>query len=207
MTRKPIIAASLRAGSVSRLLSEKSRIAMAPGSDTIGEAFDIFGRLRQVVDQITQTVSASSLEATHPRDQSPEAAAQGGRMVFGYNVSIGLNGLRMEPFGDVHEPEAGGVLPRSGTQDKVRKSEPKPRAPIVDIFDEGNTLTVIAELPGVSDADILCRLDGCDLHIKTVGPHSYMKNVRLPWQADAASLTQSCRNGILEVSLTRAATP
>jgi HSP20 family protein len=82
--------------------------------------------------------------------------------------------------------------------------KPAARAPIVDVFEEGATLRIVAELPGVAFENITCTLNEGTLQIETSLPR-YSKTVRLPCPVDPASLSQTCRNGILEISLTRAA--
>jgi HSP20 family molecular chaperone IbpA len=43
------------------------------------------------------------------------------------------------------------------------------------------------------------------LQIETRRPPRYSKSLRLPCPVDAASLVQSCSNGILEIRIARAA--
>jgi HSP20 family protein len=122
------------------------------------------------------------------------SAAGPGRAVFGYTVRMGLDGLRAEPFGDLPPEESGQAPPRAAAS----------RAPIVDVFEEEAELRILAELPGVSGEEVSCTLSAGTLHIATTGETRYSKAIDLPVPVVAGSLTQSCRNGILEVRLRRA---
>jgi HSP20 family protein len=183
-------------GSVSRRLSERARQAPAEQAAPDNATGDIFGRLRQMVDHITQAVSAASAANGAQATETGKQAS----VVFGYNLSMGLDGLKMEPFGDV-AAQAGRKRP------DAKSPQAASRAPIVDVFDNDGVVTVIAELPGVAEADITCKLDGTQLHIATSGAHRYAKTVTLPGGLDAATLTRSCRNGILDVRIVRKAAP
>lgn len=197
------MAVRIGAGSVSRRLSERARAASSAGIDTNA---DMFGRLRQMVEQITQAVTAASQVAEDAQTQTGAEATKTGRIVFGYNVSVGLDGLHVEPFGDVQPAEAARAA-HTRRKDRAPPPAPASRAPIVDVFEEDGAVRIVAELPGVSDADITCHLSGLELHISTAGSHRYGKIVQLPWLADMTSLTQRCQNGILEVRLTQVAVP
>ena len=74
------------------------------------------------------------------------------------------------------------------------------REPIVDVFDEGEHLTIIAELPGVEESDIHLEVKHDILDITTQGrDRKYSKEVLLPSTADAATMESSYKNGIKEV--------
>lgn len=80
----------------------------------------------------------------------------------------------------------------------VRMPEKGPvREPIVDVLEGKEEITVIAELPGVSEEDLKVNLVGNTLEI-TAGQFS--KKVSIPRPAKAI-LEQSYKNGILQVKL------
>jgi HSP20 family molecular chaperone IbpA len=126
--------------------------------------------------------------------------------------------MRAEPFGDVSPGEvpepASPAGPRAARPAGSRAAatpnpQPAPRAPIVDVFDEGAEILVVAELPGAADDDVTCTLaatpEGTMLHIAATCAQPYRKTIALPVGIDHSSLRQACRNGILEVRLKRAA--
>lgn len=107
--------------------------------------------------------------------------------VYGVSVRIGpLGGPVLETFGNVKETEEG---PRV---EEVRE-------PLVDVFDEGDTVRVIAELPGVTAEEVHTEVAGDILTLTSDGDRKYNKELLLPCEVDAASLKTSYRNGILEV--------
>lgn len=165
---------------------------------------DIGGKLREFFDALAATAEDITQRAGSAERATGEipfsVGGKPGRAVFGYAVRVGLDGVKAERFGDM--PPA---PPRAGQ--KRTPPAPAPRAPIVDVFDEGETLRIVAELPGVESRDVRCAVTGDAVEIETTGPHAYRKSVALPWPVLPGSLSQSCRNGILELRLRRADTP
>jgi len=75
----------------------------------------------------------------------------------------------------------------------------KQRAVIADIFDEGNYIKIIAELPGVAEQDIETEVKGELLTIAAKGiSREYYKEVTLPCPIKE-ELDSSYRNGILQL--------
>ncbi|MFH1293178.1 MAG: Hsp20/alpha crystallin family protein, partial [Pseudomonadota bacterium] len=68
--------------------------------------------------------------------------------VYGFSVKVGLGGegVKVEPFGNIHKDEMSG----KSVVHEVRE-------PIVDIFEEEDSTLVVAEMPGISVEDV--RLD------------------------------------------------
>ena len=93
-------------------------------------------------------------------------------------------------------------IPRTVGEDVER---PPQREPLVDVFDEGNHLLIIAELPGVEEKDIeiQVRVDTLTLSAQSPGQR-YLKEVALPCPVEGEAKT-SYRNGILQVELTKGA--
>ncbi len=87
----------------------------------------------------------------------------------------------------------------------VRKSAERPpqREPLVDVFDEGDHLLIIAELPGGEEKDIEIEARGDTLTLSAQAPHrKYLKEVALPCPVEGEAKT-SYRNGILQIELTK----
>jgi len=161
---------------------------------------DLLSRLKDVFDQMAQTATKMSESASQHGDVPISIGGKSGRMVFGYTMRMGLDGLQAEPFGDMPAKAA-----RPGSRASAQR--PAPRAPIVDVFEEADAIRVVAELPGVAAEDVVCSLDGLRLHIESHGGHVYARTIELPGPVDASTLVHSCRNGILEISVARAARP
>jgi HSP20 family molecular chaperone IbpA len=90
-----------------------------------------------------------------------------------------------------------------------RTAKPAPnldgtREPLVDCFDEGTTLVVTAELPGVSADHITVSIDGDSLVIEARGSRLYRTRQVLSAAVDPTTLTYDLRNGILEARVAKA---
>lgn len=95
--------------------------------------------------------------------------------------------------------------PLSSIPPAVRKDVERPpqREPLVDVFDEGDHLLIIAELPGVEEKDIEIEVRGDTLTLSAQSPgQRYRKEVALPCPVEGEAKT-SYRNGILQIELTK----
>jgi len=73
---------------------------------------------------------------------------------------------------------------------------------MVDTFDEGDFILVVAEMPGVSDPDIKYEIKGDILIISCENKdRKYYKELLLPALIDEKKITYSNRNGIVEFKL------
>jgi HSP20 family protein len=197
-----------RPKTLSRHLSERARAAGGNADQPApeiaglgGAAAEILGRLKDVFEQVAQAAGAQAhaVDSTAGDGQGDIPFTLGGkqgRMVFGYTMRMGLDGLKAEAFGDI--PPA--ASPKPGAAMK-----PAARAPIVDVFEEADQIRIVAELPGVASENVSCTLQGDTLQIETDTPPRYSKSLVLPCPVNAATLVQSCSNGILEIRIDRAA--
>jgi len=113
--------------------------------------------------------------------------------VYGINVRLGLGGRPViQQFGNVHDTQEGAVMTEI-------------REPLVDVLEEEDYLSVIAEVPGVEKQDIALHLEGDMLEIAaSTRDRKYWKEVLLPWAVDPQSIESSYRNGVLEVRCCKA---
>jgi HSP20 family protein len=75
----------------------------------------------------------------------------------------------------------------------------------LDVYEEDDSLRVVADIPGVDKRDIDLRCDGEVLTLDAAGDtREYHERVRLPARVDEHSASASYNNGILEVSFDRA---
>lgn len=119
------------------------------------------------------------------------AGEKGLTAVYGFTLRVGGEGRpTVEAFGNVRE-EAG----KGPVVDEVRE-------PMVDVFDEGDVLVVVAEMPGVAEEDISYEVHGDVLTLSgETGDRKYHKEMLLPASVDGARVSRSHRNGILELKL------
>lgn len=75
----------------------------------------------------------------------------------------------------------------------------------LDVYEEDDTLRVVADLPGVSKDAIDLKCDGEHLTIDAAGDHrEYRERVQLPARVDEHTADASYNNGVLEVTFERA---
>ncbi|MHA1238102.1 MAG: archaeal heat shock protein Hsp20 [Candidatus Odinarchaeia archaeon] len=124
-----------------------------------------------------------------------------GPFVYGYSVKIGPDGKpEIQEFGNFKpglEPVGfGSFKPRFDVGVK------EVREPLIDILEEDNKITVVAELPGVEKKDINLNVSGDILTIKVdTDKHKYFKEIKLPVKVNPETAQASYRNGVLEVIL------
>jgi len=133
-------------------------------------------------------------ETLTQRSGEIQGLREGMRGVYGFNVRMGLGGTpQVQQFGNVRATSAGPVV------DEVRE-------PIVDVFDEGDSILVVAEMPGVSISDVQIDVKGDVLSISTAqtAPRKYAKEVLLPAAVNVATQKSTFKNGVLELRFDKA---
>jgi HSP20 family protein len=110
--------------------------------------------------------------------------------VYGVRVRTMADGRpSVEPFGNIKRTPKGPVV------EEVRE-------PIVDVFDESDGIHVVAEMPGIEEADIHISIRGDILDIRAEGGHrKYQKEILLSREAAPEDMTSTYKNGILEVRI------
>jgi len=76
----------------------------------------------------------------------------------------------------------------------------------IDAFDEGETLRLVADLPGASKETVSLQCDGETLTIEAGPENEYRERVRLPARVDEHSADATFNNGVLEVRFDKADT-
>lgn len=120
--------------------------------------------------------------------------------VYGFSIRTmtgpgGVSRPTIRPFGD---------LAKMKKQAKGPAVE-EAREPVVDLFDEGEYLRLVAELPGATEAEIMTEVPSDDvLQLSTTGRKKYSREILLPAKIDAIRVTRSYANGILELRLPKA---
>jgi len=79
------------------------------------------------------------------------------------------------------------------------KVEAPEREPIVDVFEEKDHISVIAELPGVEEKDLDIKMDGDTLKISA---GDYCKAITLP-SASRSIIEKTYKHGILQLKIER----
>jgi HSP20 family molecular chaperone IbpA len=161
----------------------------------------------QVKDAIieSQMRSASGQTADHTREQRFTVNTAKGPVEGVSQMSFRVGSLSdREPMGRGNRtPSSGGMAARAEHARKAAPDLDGAREPMVDCFDEGDTVVITAELPGVLAGDVVVTLDGETLLIETTGARRYRTRQPLPVAVEPASLTHALRNGILEARVTK----
>jgi HSP20 family molecular chaperone IbpA len=180
------------------------------GIDALSEITRRLGGLgSQIKDAVEQAQQAAAENAKHT------GQGEAGEHHFSINTPNGpVSGVsqmsfRVGSLSDRMKPAAGRNGPSAAARaERPRKAGPEidgAREPMVDCFDEGATLLVTAELPGVGANDISVTLEANALLIETRGVRKYRARTVLPSPVDAATLVHELRNGILEARLSKQA--
>lgn len=153
----------------------------------IAELLKGVGNLVELLQEMEQ---AGKSELSQVREFKGPGELRG---IYGFTVRTGLGGLpTVERFGNVRESPAGPVVSEE-------------REPLVDVFDEEDTVVVVAELPGATEGSIDLDVRGKTLSLRARGPNCrYAREVDLPVEVDPHSLERSYHNGVLEVRLRKA---
>lgn len=129
---------------------------------------------------------------------SDEAWRQGGASISGHIRVRGPSGETEFHVGTL------------GKQKRAAPGQPAPSAaetaePPVDVFDEGQQVTVVADVPGVGLDDLDLKIQGrvFSLSTKPTARRSYRKELRLEADVDPDSLKATCNNGALEVRVAK----
>lgn len=145
----------------------------------LGDLIKLVSEVAEKGGQITQTGEIKGL-------------GEGAKGIFGLTIKTLADGEpQVLSFGNIRQTEEGTVVVEA-------------REPLVDIFEEGNEVRVVAELPGAEEKDIHYEVEGDILTISSDEGRTFSKEVLLPWEADPQSLEASYKNGILELKLSKA---
>lgn len=125
-----------------------------------------------------------------------DAWRQGGATVTGHIRTGGLLGEQEYHIGTTGKRpsrRAGGVAPGSS----------EVAEPPIDVFDEGEEVRIVADVPGMTLEDLELQVEGkvFSLSAKATARRSYAKHLRLEVELEPDSLRATCRNGVLEVHL------
>jgi HSP20 family protein len=117
--------------------------------------------------------------------------------IYGFTVKVGLGDdgqPRVEPFGNIRQESKSG---RTVVQEV--------REPVADVFEEDGHVLVVAEMPGISAADVSLEVVGDLLTISAGrGDKKYRKEVLLPESIPREKIQITCNNGVVEIRCPRA---
>ncbi|NTW00102.1 MAG: Hsp20/alpha crystallin family protein [Oscillochloris sp.] len=157
-----------------------------------GGMFKNIGDLLDMISDITDKAEASEGEVNQSGEFDVKGLGDKARGVYGFSIRTGIGGTpHVERFGNIRKTEEGPVVADV-------------REPLVDTFDEGSEIVIVAELPGVSETQVQVELKDDILTIATSGDRRYAKEILLSAEVVPGSLQQTYTNGILELRLKKA---
>ena len=122
---------------------------------------------------------------------SDEEWRTGGASITGSIRTRGLFGEREFHVGTAGKPRGRDAAPEA----------PEAMEPAVDVFDEAEEVTIVADVPGADLDDLDLKLEGSTFSLATrpTARRSYRKELRLEADLEPNSLRATCHNGVLEV--------
>jgi HSP20 family protein len=121
--------------------------------------------------------------------------SKGAKAVYGFSIKLGeLAGQspQVETFGNIKKDKKGAPV-----VEEVRE-------PLVDVFDEADKITIIAEIPGVEEEKIQIGIRDDILELKAEdSDKKYQKEILLPSKVKKESLRSTYKNGVLKITLTK----
>ncbi len=152
---------------------------------------DVFDEIEETIREMERFVSRM-MEEFEARALRPAIETRGevrGPIVYGVRITIGPDGQPIiEEFGNVK---------RVGRKAIVEETV----EPLVDVIEEKDKVTVIAEVPGVDKDRIKIRVKDNKLIIKAEDKdRKYYKEIELPAEVRPETAKARYRNGILEVT-------
>lgn len=156
---------------------------------------DLFRGLGDFIDLLSEAVETTGESEVRKSGEFTVKGDDRLRGVYGFTIRTGLGGApTVERFGNIRKTDEGMEVAEV-------------REPLVDIFDEGQHLNIVIELPGTSEDEIQIELKDDILLVETTGQRKYAKEILLPEGAQyaTASLQKTYRNGILELQIQKQA--
>jgi HSP20 family protein len=157
-------------------------------------AFDLgfgglFKGLGNFIDLLSEMAEAGESEVARTGEFRVKGLGEQGKGVYGFTVRMGIGGIpRVEPFGNIRATDEGPEVAEV-------------REPLVDVFDEGDIIVLVAELPGAAEEEIQLEIQDDILSLQTTGQRKYAKEVLLPAAVEAGPLHKAYKSGILELRL------
>jgi HSP20 family protein len=105
------------------------------------------------------------------------------------------------PGEDPEFREFGNVPEYSQNEENFFPAETKD--PLIDIFENGELVHILAEFPEVEKDKLLLHATAQNLEIKVIGPSEHSEEIELPVRVDPKSAKATYKNGVLEVTFRR----
>jgi HSP20 family protein len=159
-----------------------------PPGESSASLGGIFGGLSELVGKLNQLA-----ETGEELRRTGELRGLGKELkgIYGFTIKVGLGDKapHVESFGNISKDKQTG----EAVVHEIRE-------PVVDMFEEADHLLIVAEMPGISAADVHLELQDDLLTIAAArGEKKYRKEVLLPGAYPKDKMRLSCNNGVLEI--------
>ena len=172
-------------------MTEKKRTRQEEGVQVDFGLGGLFKGIGNFIDLLSEMVEEGEEEVRRTGEFKVKGLEKA-KGVYGFSVRMGLGGTpTVEHFGNIRATDEGPVVAEE-------------REPLVDVFDEGELILVVAEMPGVEKDDVQIEVQDDILSLSTTGKRKYAKELLLPSLVDADTMEIAYHNGILEVRLRKA---
>jgi len=170
-----------------------------------GDVDDIFREMEEMMQREFKEFTTKLPKDLTRERRLPDGSTvkEWGPFVYGYSMTIGPDGKpQIREFGNV-KPSLKPETPFGSRRPSVDIKEE--REPLVDVISTDNEVKVVAEVPGVEKDDIKLYAAEKTLTISVDTPkHKYYKEVDLPTSVNPKTAKSVYKNGVLEVTLTKA---
>jgi len=167
-----------------------------------GRRSSIFGDIDRLIEEMEKEMAEAfkDMENTMPEDMYRErrlpdgsVSREYGPFVYGYSVKIG-------PDGKPIIREFGNMKPGLTGEGEAPLNLTDRREPLVDVIEDGDTVKVLAELPGVEKRDIRLKATDHSLTVSVDNPtRKYYKELEFTEEVDEKSAKSNYTNGVLEI--------
>ena len=170
-----------------------------------GDVDDIFRQMEEMMQREFKEFTTKLPKDLVRERKLPDGstAKEWGPFVYGYSMTIGPDGKpQIREFGNV-KPSLKPGTPFGTRRPSVDIKEE--REPLVDVMSTNNEVKVVAEVPGIDKKDIKVYAAEKTLTISVdTAQRKYYKEVELPAAVDPKTAKSVYKNGVLEVTVTKA---
>jgi HSP20 family protein len=162
------------------------------GPQNSGGFLSGLAQLLNQLQELAETGGALSRSDEFTSARGKEFGDKEFKGVYGFNVRVGLGGEepKVEPFGNIK-------VDRKAREGVVVQEV---RETAVDVLEEGDHVLIVAEMPGVSAADVKLEVHDDVLTLAAAGADKkYRKEILLPGSCPRERMTLSCNNGIVKI--------
>jgi HSP20 family protein len=168
--------------------NKKHLDADPPQAESSTHLGGLFSGLSNLMDKLNELAKTGEELHREGEIRGPGKELKG---IYGFTVKVGLGDQtpRVESFGNIRRDQQTG-------QAVVQEI----REPVVDLFEEKDCLLIVAEMPGISAADVTLEVKGDVLTLAAAkGEKKYRKEILLPASYPRHKMRLGCNNGVLEI--------